>query len=277
MKLLLICVLTFYSIIGFSQNENTKILTDSTMALGAIGESTYIGQSISSYCSNGFDKHLEKGEIVVISGIQSCKKSYSNTETEFFEIIFKNKVYYIEREKLVTESSYFEQIKNFSPEQSNSFKEYAIYAGKVLYLDKMEKAIAFLESCKSKGLVILDWSFYDESEYTDGTSVKFKVYNPTQKTIKYLWFTVVGYNPVGDKIIDRRKGTSNITVKAVGPIAKDESGLYEFDYVWFTDLVETMKIISIKVQYMDNTIKTITNVKDITIPDKLYKVLIDEE
>lgn len=276
MRLLLICVFTSYSILGFCQNNNPKILTDSTMVLGAIRESTYVGQSISSYCTNGFDKHLEKGEIVVVSGVQSCKNSFSNTETEFFEIFFKNKVYYIEREKLLTDSSNFEQIKNFSPERSNSFKEFAIYAGKVLYLDDMKEALAFLESCKNKGLVILDWSFNDESEYTEGTGAKFKVYNPTQKTIKYLWFTVVGYNPVGDKIIDRRKGTSNITVKAVGPIAKDETGLYEFDYVWFTDLVETMKIISIKVQYMDNSIKTITNVKDITMPDKLYKILIDE-
>lgn len=135
----------------------------------------------------------------------------------------------------------------------------------------------FLKNGRIKGLTLLVSVIYDESEYTEGTSAKFVVYNPTQKTIKYLWFTVVGFNPVGDKVIDRVKGVSNITLKGVGPIEKDESGTYEFDYVWFTDMVETFKIISIKVQYMDNTIKTISNVKEITFTDDMLNSLKNDE
>ncbi len=141
----------------------------------------------------------------------------------------------------------------------------------------MRKGLNFLADCKSKGLAITRWATYDESEYTDGTSLQISVYNPTQKIVKYIWVTITGYNPVDDKIVDRKRGTSNITVKAVGPLEPDKTGTYEFSYVWFTDLVSTALINSIKVQYMDGTIKTIANPKGIELPKKSYDVLFEED
>jgi len=96
-------------------------------------------------------------------------------------------------------------------------------------------------------------------------------------TIKYLWFTFVGYNAVDDKIIDRKRGSSNITVKAIGPIKPDESGSYDYTYVWFTDLVETAVISNIKVQYMDGTFKTISNPKEIMLKKDLYNLIFEDE
>lgn len=261
---------------SFCQTTKDRVLNDTTMAVGIVGEDGYVGKNVESYCYTGIDKYLKRGSAVLISGINNCKKSYSTEYSQFYEIIYNNQTYFIEKEKLLTELSYYSQIQNMSSSLADSFRTNAQRLGELLYEGDTKKALRFLDGCKSKGLAVLDWSFYDESEYTEGTSVSIKVYNPTQKTIKYLWFTFIGYNPVGDKVVDRKRGL-NITMKGVGPIKPDESGTYKYTYVWFTDLVETVKIISIKVQYMDGTFKTITNPKEITLPNKLYEMLFEDE
>jgi len=263
-------------IFSFGQTNKIEILTDTSIAVGIVIEDCYVGKSIDSYCFNNLDKHLKSGAVVLISGIKNCKKSYSNDNNKFFEIRNNNETYFIEEEKLLTDETYYSQIENMLPNVADSFRQYAQHLSTILYENDMNKALKFIDGCKVSGLAILDWSFYDESEYTDGTGVKIKVYNPTRKTIKYLWFTFVGFNPVGDKIIDRKRG-SNITMKGVGPIKPNESGTYEYSYVWFTDLVETAKLIFVKIQYMDGSIKTITTPKKVMLSNDLYEILFVEE
>ena len=50
----------------------------------------------------------------------------------------------------------------------------------------MGETIDKIKALSSKGISIYSWGVYDESEYTDGTSIRFTFYNPTQKTIKYV-------------------------------------------------------------------------------------------
>lgn len=279
MKILIYKFLFFFILFSntsLGQSAKYKILTGTSMAVGIVGEDGFVGNNVGSYCLNGVDKYLKKGSAVLISGIENCKKSYSNDRTEFFEIIYSNKTYYIEKEKLLTEQSYYSQIENMSTELADSFRTNAQRLGQLLYYDDTKKLLRFLDGCKTKGLAVLDWSFYDESEYTEGTGVKIKVYNPTPKTIKYLWFTFAGFNPVGDKVVDRKRG-ANITMKGVGPIKADKSGIYEYSYVWFTDLVETARILSIKIQYMDGSFRTVTNPKEIILPKNLYDLISGDE
>jgi hypothetical protein len=277
MKFVFYCFFCSLPFVSTAQSSRTEILTDTTMAIGVIAEDCFVGKSISSYCINGSDKEFSVGDAVLISGIQKCTKSYSNETTQFFEIKQYKNTYYIERSKLLINATFFEQIENMPTERSQAFKENAQNISELLYRGEVRKALKFLDNCKSKGLAVLDWSHYDESEYTEGTSIKIQVYNPTSKTIKYLWFSFVGFNPVGDRIISRKTGTGNIIKKAVGPIEPNENGSYEFSYAWFTDLVETARIVSIKVQYMDNSIKIIQNPQSTILPNQYYKFLFDEE
>jgi hypothetical protein len=166
---------------------------------------------------------------------------------------------------------------NSSKNKQYLFRFNAERMAKLIYESEIDSISTFLDGCKKAGLVMLNWSFYKESEYTEGMSAKVEVYNPTKKTIKYIWLTFIGYNPVGDKVIDTRKGTSNITVNAVGPINPNENGAYEFKYVWFTDLVKTAKISLIKVQYMDGSFKTIINPKSISLKEEYYNFLKEQE
>jgi hypothetical protein len=266
------------SSLSFGQLETNKKLTDSTLVFGAIKEAGYVGESIGSYCSIGVDKYLENRTLVQIIGTTNCKIEYGNVEYgnphDIYEIIYHNKPYFVEKSKLSTvDDSIYSKISNMNIELKEKFKKYATETAEILYNKQIKDAINFLDKCAPKGLAILDWEYYDESEYTDGTSAKISVYNPTKKKIKYLWFTFIGYNAVNDVVIDRLKGTSKITVKGVGPINPEDTGTYKYDYVWHTDLVDRAKISQIKIQYMDGTFKTILSPKEVTISNELYDVL----
>jgi len=136
-----------------------------------------------------------------------------------------------------------------------------------------EKSLAkfksFIDKCSTDGVAIANWSIFDESQYTQGVSLSISFLNPTKKVIKYIWVEIVGYDPVGEKVIE--KGTSKKSVKCVGPIGPMEVPSFNFEYVWFTDLVKTAKLGTIKVQYMDNTIKTILKPDKVTIPNEVFE------
>jgi hypothetical protein len=63
----------------------------------------------------------------------------------------------------------------------------------------------------------------------------------------------------------------------VGPIEPEASGSYDFDYVWHSDLVEEAKITSIKIQYMDGSVKTITSIGSVMLEKNLYDYIQDED
>lgn len=250
----------------------TAEITDSTIIVGMVKNDCYVSKNIGSTCSVGYDRKLEPKSIVFVRGAKACQNSYSSED--FFEIIFKKNIYFIEKDNLVISKDFsYSDLVSLSEEQKLSFANHSDEIAELHRLETIKKALDFLEKSKSAGIVVFDWSFYDESEYTEGTSVKIQVYNPTVKTIKYLWFNFIGYNAVDDKVI--QKGVSTITKKAIGPIESDETGTYQFEYVWFTDIVEKMKIASIKVQYMDGSIKTVTNTESITLSKEHKDALSD--
>jgi hypothetical protein len=231
----IILLLLFTPFIGFSQNEpisaeKKEIFTDSTFVIGKAIKESFVGYSISPYCFDGTDTIINEGDVLIISGAVECKSTYPDKIIPFYEVIFKNKSYFIKVENVITVNDDFSKILNFTNEQKDKFKESAKRFSDILRSKKIEEALTFLKSCKSKGLVILNWSFYDESEYTEGTGTRIEVYNPTNKSIKYLWFSFVGYNAVDDIIVNSRTGLKTITSKGVGPIKPDENGSYNFKY-----------------------------------------------
>jgi hypothetical protein len=88
---------------------------------------------------------------------------------------------------------------------------------------------------------------------------------------------VVGYNAVNDPVRDRLIGGPSLTVKAIGPIEKDESGSYEWEYMWHTDIVESFKITKVKVQYMDNSTRVIRDWKSIALSAQNRRMLEEDE
>lgn len=248
------------------------------VALGLMKDDMYLGETIDSYnCGLKYLNEIKKGEILVITGIKECVSEKDNQSTKFYEVKFNEKYLFIEVDFLICEKDYYQIINNFTELEKNSFRENSSKVADIQKLDKLKKIDNFLKYSAQQGLIVKKWKIIDESEYTDGTSIEIEFINPTKKTIKYIWTTFVGYNAVEDPVIDKIKGVKNIIVKSIGPIKPDESGLYTFEYVWYTDIVETAKITNIKIQYMDGTFKTITAPDKVIMTDSLLKTLEEQD
>lgn len=117
------------------------------------------------------------------------------------------------------------------------------------------------------GIGFIDYSAV--SNYST-TGASFMIYNSSKKTIKYIWFTVAGENPVGD-LVPVSKGVYYKTLKAIGPVTSYSIASWSFDYVWFTDIVDSMRISNIKIQFMDGSFKTIKYNKNMYIGEPSYE------
>lgn len=175
---------------------------------------------------------------------------------------YLGKTVYVKRRDVTmlnTPTTYFKQsstrYKNFVPIVS-------AYQSHQELLALLKQATDFYERAKQQGAAV-DWTCYDESEYTDGTSFKFEFTNLAKKRVKYVNIAFRGYNAVDDPV------GGVISKQCVGPIEPDESATYRFEYAWFTDVVEYAKITSLRVQYMDGSVKTF-NADKLKLPTDVW-------
>jgi hypothetical protein len=96
------------------------------------------------------------------------------------------------------------------------------------------------------------------------------IFNCSNKRIKYATFKLQAYNPVDDKI----GGIES--VKGVGFIESKEQGYWEFENVWFSDILETVKIVSITILYEDGSTKTISDIGPIRYDESTLTPFLDK-
>lgn len=249
-------------IIGITQDNNTNASTK----IGTLG------------FKSGEDINIPSKSGVLIIGAKRCDVGGKNFD--YYEIIYKGNIYFINREDIlltkISNSSdlNFDEFLKLTSDQLSKFRSYSVKIATVAETERKNRPFKFIESCKKIGLILLKNSIYDESEYTSGTSFKYEIQNLSNKTIKYITFYLIGYNSVDDKITER--GVSIKSVKGIGPIKPDNTASFVFKYVWFTDLVETFKITKIKVEYMDGGLKIIDNPKSIILSEEDYNVLMEK-
>lgn len=230
----------------------------------------YLGQELKYGCEVDVKEIIEKGEQLSLYGHFYCHdidtvsiyKVYRNTQVYMipgkYVSIKPEQDEYLKSLDSIDQKAMEEKIYQIAEKQANEAK-----AKVTALVDK------FSQKGKQNGLLIRSANAFDQSEYTKGTGYSVIVLNLSSKTVKYIWFTIKGINPVGDLVATK-------TVKGVGPIKTNTEGEYNFDYVWLSDLVETTKLLSIKVQYMDGSIKTIQNASELIVGDKLYEFMFDD-
>lgn len=203
-------------------------------------------------------------DAIFIAGTESVK------EVRFYKMAYNGKAFYMKADDVRLSPEYqakLDSLNNSSDEVKNYFFHHTLALSLAIYANRLNKAVDELKSYKKYGLAIKSWGVYDESEYTDGTGVNITFFNPTQQTIKYISFSFQGYNAVDDpcgRVISKR---------CIGPIAPEETASYQFEYVWFTDVVEYAKLRSITVTYKNGTTKTISNPNVIVFSDELRNEL----
>jgi hypothetical protein len=256
-------------------------ITDSTIFEGVVSSFCRPIKVINeNNCSvTEFGDYINKNERVFIYGVYKCVRPGTFKTVLYYKVCYGSELYLIEEDDVVSQYpndiEIIKELSNIDAEKLMSRSQ--IYAQNIQTREierkqKLDdsiatKAEAILKSFSNKPIAICSYGIEDESEYTDGTKFEISVYNPTKKTIKYLWVTFIGINAVGDKVSDNLTGKTNITLKGVGPMESGQNSRLQLNYAWHTDLVDDVKIVSVKVQYMDNTIKIITNPKSIEMPN----------
>lgn len=160
-----------------------------------------------------------------------------------------------------------DSLENCSKEVQELFWHKTLLLNQALYFKRLDDALKEVESYSKYGLAIKSWGVYDESEYTDGTSIRITFLNPTKQIINYISISFQGYNAVDDPY------GRPVSKKCVGPIDPKETASYNFEYVWFSDIVEYAKIRSITVTYKNGTTKTISNPSAIMLSDKVLETI----
>jgi len=241
---------------------------DSIFIIGLSSQDCALSKSISNYCTLSLDK-----QILVQTPFTIAKALYCNSSTgkeRFYEVYLNKERYFIRADYVNTNQGVFNYIQSIK--DSAKFRLNAIeYSARIDQIDKVRYE-KFFATALSKGIALIKFNYYKKEDYLNSISASIKIYNPTKKTIKYVTFNMVALNPVGDKITEF--GKSVFVVKGVGPLASYEFGEYEFVDVWFSKVFESAKIISMKVEYTDGTIKTITDIKSVEMPDHVYRYLV---
>lgn len=231
--------------------------------------SSYISQrivpdDIKSYSWTSDYKTAPADELMFVGGAINVRG------TKFFKMIYQGKAFFMKANdvKLSQEGkAKLDSLENCSNEVQELFWNKTLLLNKALYLTRLDEALKEIESYSKYGLAIKSWGVYDESEYTDGTSIRITFLNPTEKVIKYISISFQGYNAVDDPF------GRPVSKRCVGPIEPKETASYNFEYVWFSDVVEYAKIRSITVTYKDGTTKTISKPSEIMLSDKVLETI----
>ena len=206
--------------------------------------------------------------------VKSQDYSGSLADKNYYKAFYNGKAFFIEASDVELSNEQrrrLDSLMRCTAQEREVFFYRSLELFKQLHLNQISENMAALQSYKKYGLNIESWEVYDESEYTDGTGIRFRFYNPTDQIIKYITVNFVGYNAVDDPVSGH--GTTLQTRRCIGPIAPEETASYEFEYVWHTDVVEYAKIRSIIVQYKNGTTKTISNASQITFSKELNEFL----
>lgn len=212
--------------------------------------------------------------MVVVVRKFDCKAEYPSAPTvALAEVLYNGETAYVKAEDIFTKAENEKRLATFTPEVVDANRQRWKTASEESYQFARGNAIDAVKKTASQGIALLKHSVYDVSEHTEGTGFEVSVLNTGKKTIKYITFNMVGLNAVDDPVRDRIRGGTTVSLRGVGPIEPSSTAGYSKDYMWTTDLVESHRLTSIRLEYMDGTSKTLANLKALELPLKHVRVL----
>lgn len=213
---------------------------------------------------------------------------YSDKTWQFEEEIDNSKIKTADTEKIITnvsaytsvyiEPSYSKEIENFSKkgleilDYVNGYFKVKSSNGRIGYvseysvdnfLDCKKKIVSVIVSnARDKGqkLVIRDIKI-EEINSASGVDFSIEWINAnTKKIIKYIYFSVIPYNRVGDVQTCDISRHSNFTGKVTGPI--DSESAFQQSYwstAWYNNTISCIKLTKVRVEYTDGSNYTYVN------------------
>ena len=177
---------------------------------------------------------------------------------DYYKAALDGKAFFIACEDVkLEEPDLLEKLMKEDQELRDLFFEYSKQGSLYFYSEHLKETLDEYNKIIKRPIAVLEFQVTDMSEYTEGTGLRFSVMNLSKKSIKYITINYVGYNRVDDPVYPFY-GQAMITNRCIGPIEYGEALTYEFDYVWFTDIVDYAELKSMTVEYRDGTKKKFT-------------------
>lgn len=250
-QLLLFCAVLFLHL------YSCQLKMDSTIILYSENSLIYQSMTNSCYGSGNYSKKYEPQNMLFVSGISECS-NYSGKK-DIISFYFDGKKYYMADEaeqknvffvngRRKQLSDLKNKFKNFTSSELDSIDDWSRRLSEAYMLQLRKEASDKVFSKEKNGIAIL--AAHPTEEYSF-TGAKFKILNFSRKTIKYITFNFYGKNAVNDRV------GKNVSRKGIGPVESSATGSWVFDNVWLTDIVQTMKLVSVNIIYMDGTTRVI--------------------
>ena len=113
---------------------------------------------------------------------------------------------------------------------------------------------------KEAGHPLVIYEAYTETPNSAaGVDVVINTINLSDKTIKYINWTVVPYNAVGDKVRGEIRRRSEASMYETGPISPYERTSGSWETIWYNYSITCMEITRLSIEYMDGSKKTYAN------------------
>lgn len=240
-------LLFFLSISFTAWSQEEKVISDSTVFIAAIKNATALYQS-TSLASDQLKQYHERETVAVVSLISDA--------TDYLFVIDDTLSGYIPLMDAFMTDDKLNYLRTRGNEGGFIRMEVAQKTAQTLKELRRREAVAALkklESYTKQGLLLSDWSFYEPDDVTGAVEVNFTIINPAKKKIKYVWFTLVAYNAVGDRTGDYIHGLKPVTLQGIGPVEQWSEAKWSFERVWYNETIDCVKITQIKVQYMDGS------------------------
>lgn len=207
--------------------------------------------------------------------ISKHKCASSGGLTEFYKIAFAGSKFYVRSDSF--DSSVSDSIVNgldHDYEELLKHEEFCINKSREEWKKTVAASVSRVKALKEKGVAILYSNVYDMGEYVKSTGFRVAYFNPTNKTIKYVTAIVSGYNSVGDAVGKLNTwGAKQLKFESIGPIEPGANSVYAYDSSWFTDVVESSKILSLTVKYMDGSVKKIAKPDSARVSSRDFNVI----
>lgn len=242
---------------------------ESNYLLGVIpyNGTLYKGRPTDYSCKSGESKDVQATVHAVVYGRETCKAKDSDQATDMYLIAYRGTAYRVAADEIKIGSRDKQAIEEIKPGEAAE-KEAKAISDSIDFFDG-EKALArqALQKTRPHGIAIVTSSVFDEGEYTRATGATVTFYNSSTKTIKYVTVSIFGVNAVNDIVKGASIGGPAVVIRGIGPIEPGRFATYKRNFAWHTDVVQSMRISSVKLEYMDGSSKVIKDIGAITADD----------
>lgn len=248
-------IILLFSIFPFSTLSQ---ISDTSLMIAIIREDTYLYDTADFEASHEIET-LRIGDYIYLLYYQ--KEVKPGSIIEWFEVKTERSVGFVLRERamIIKDVEKYLMTKGISGRKTryeNAIKFFDLPLEKqkeilnplldLMLVEVRKRNEMHWKKLEPQRIKIIDYSFSINTLEWPDFKISFINTNPI-KTIKYVWVTIVGYNPVDDIIGEK-------TVKCIGPVKPRSEASYEFESLFISKVFERGKIKNVKVQYMDGTI-----------------------